>query len=114
MPFDKFPARRHVVAHQHREDTIRFGGALDIHLTQDTRFGRHGRFPQLFGIHFPQTFVTLYMGPFRPEFRQSRLALLFRPTIATILTLFDLIERRRRDIDVSVFDQVVHVAEEER
>ena len=36
--FDEFAARRHVVAHQHREDAVCFGGVLDGYLTQDARF----------------------------------------------------------------------------
>ena len=58
---DKFTTRRHVITHQHREYTVSLGCVLDIHLTQDTRFGIHRRLPQLLCIHLTKTSVSLNM-----------------------------------------------------
>ena len=90
---------RHVVAHQHRENPVRLGGALDVHFAQNARLRRHGRFPQLFGIHLSQTFVPLYVSALGSELLERGLAFLLGPAVAAVLAFLDLIERRRRDID---------------
>ena len=37
VPLDEFASGRHVVAHQHRENPVRLGGALDVHFAQNAR-----------------------------------------------------------------------------
>src|SRR5690606_27359945 len=44
----------------------------------------------------------------------SYFALLFRPAIAFFLTFLNQIKRRQRDVDITLLDQVAHIAEEER
>ena len=51
----------YIVSHQHGEDIIYVGGIVDCYLFQNTRFRVHCCFPQLFGIHLTQTFVSLCM-----------------------------------------------------
>ena len=59
MGLDEGLARRHLFAHQHAEDLIRFGGVLDIYLEQGAGCRVHGGLPELLGAHFTQTFVAL-------------------------------------------------------
>ena len=59
ISLDELAAGRNLVAHQHREDAVGFGGVLDVHLAQDARVGVHRRLPQLVGVHLAETFVTL-------------------------------------------------------
>ena len=84
---DEFAAGRHFVAHQHREDTVRFGGVLDIDLTQNARVGVHRRVPQLMGVHLAETFVTLDVHALA-EFGRDGIALLLGPAVALLLALF--------------------------
>ena len=59
VALDKFATRTDVVTHQHGEDIVGFGGILDGHLLEHTRFRTHGGFPKLMRVHFSQTFVAL-------------------------------------------------------
>ena len=51
----------YIVSHQHGEDIVYVGGIVNCYLFQNTRFRVHCCFPQLFGIHLTQTFVSLCM-----------------------------------------------------
>ena len=59
--FDELAAALHVLAHQRGEDRFRFGQVLQIHFQQRARFGVHGGFPELLGVHFAQPFVALHV-----------------------------------------------------
>ena len=59
MFLDIFAARLDIVAHQKREHALGFDGILHRDLNHLAAFGVHRRFPQLMGVHFTQTFVTL-------------------------------------------------------
>ena len=56
----KTMARLDVVPHEGREEIIRRGGIIEAHLQQRAFGGIHRGFPQLFGVHLSQAFVTLY------------------------------------------------------
>ncbi len=61
---DELAAWTYIVTHQHGEDIVGFGRVFDIYLFQHTGFRIHGSFPQLFRVHFTQTFVTLGVDAF--------------------------------------------------
>ena len=61
MLMGEIAARAHVFTHQHGKDIIHFGGIFNAYLFQHTVFRVHGCTPQLFRVHFTQTFVALCM-----------------------------------------------------
>ena len=61
MTFDKFAAWTYIITHQHGEDIVGFGSIFNMYLFKQAGIGVHGCFPQLFGVHFSQTFVSLRM-----------------------------------------------------
>lgn len=56
---NKFPARLYLISHQHGKDTIGFTASRILPASCPI-FRIHRRIPQLYGIHFTETFVTLY------------------------------------------------------
>ena len=88
-----------------------------MYLFQHTVFGIHSRFPQLLGVHFTQTFVTLCVDC---VFRTAAicidkfLALCVRPAILFYFTFLAKIEWGSSDVQVAVLDNLRHIAEEER
>ena len=114
--FDEGAARRDVVAHQHREGTLRFRGVLDGDLPQDAAGRVHGRLPELGVGHFAETLVALHghalVGAAAQAGRRL-VALGVGPAVDLLLALLHQVQRRRREIDVAVLDEVEHVAEEE-
>ena len=65
MFLDEFAPGRNIIAHEHGEYPVGFSSAIDGNLTEGTVFRVHGGIPELFGVHFTQTFIPLYMhaGP---------------------------------------------------
>lgn len=64
MGLDELAPWGDIVAHQHGEDPVGFSAVFDRDLAQDTFERVHGSFPQLFGVHFSKTFITLGMDIF--------------------------------------------------
>ena len=117
--FDKLTARSHIIAHQHGEDMVSFHGIFNRHLTQGTVSGIHRGFPQLFGVHLTQTFVALHVhcpiGSILGEFGVCGDSFFIGPAIAQRFhTAFNQVERWCCAIDITVFNQLTHIAEEER
>ena len=116
MSFDEFAAWRYIITHQHREDIVGFCCVFDVYLFQDTGFRIHGCFPQLFRIHFTQTFVALCMNT---VFRtvaiplHEVLALFVGIAVFADLTFGTFVQRRIGDVEVSSLDDFRHVAVEE-
>ena len=106
---DELTAWGNLVAHQHGEGSISFEGVLDGDLAQCSVLGIHGRSPQLFRVHFTQTFVSLnVVGTFLDAgtgiFVQNVQSFLFSSNIAFFLVFLDTVERGRSNIYVSLFD----------
>ena len=59
IQLNKRPARFHVIPHQRHENLIRGDRVFDLHFEQAADGWVHRGFPQLFRIHFTQTFVAL-------------------------------------------------------
>ncbi|CWO13030.1 Uncharacterised protein [Neisseria meningitidis] len=57
--FDKGTARLDLVAHQRNEHFVGGDGVFDAHFQQAAHGGIHRGFPQLFGVHLAQAFVSL-------------------------------------------------------
>ena len=57
---DKISPRFNFITHQNGKDFIRSHRILNIYLQESPGFRVHGRFPQLLGVHFPQTFESLH------------------------------------------------------
>ena len=87
MGFDKLPSGGNFISHQHTEDTVCFCGAFNRYLFEGSCCRVHGRFPELTGIHFSQTFVTLNAYAVFPACGKSfdlQSALIFRPGIGAV------------------------------
>ncbi len=82
---DEVAAGCNVFAHEHGEDTVGFGGVADMHLFEDSVFGRHGGHAQLFIAHLAETFIALYLSAFA-IFCHELLHLLVVPAILLVLT----------------------------
>ncbi len=59
MRLDERFARSDVGAHKHIEDFVGFSRVVDGNLLENAARRIHGRLPELFGVHFTETFVTL-------------------------------------------------------
>src|SRR5471032_1787323 len=57
---NKVPPWLNIITHQRRKDLIRSNRILDLYFQQAAHGGVHGGFPQLFRVHFAQTFVALF------------------------------------------------------
>ena len=81
-------------------------------------FGVHGRFPQLMRVHFTKTFearnIDLRVRIVAAQLGGNGVALLVREGNALRLAACQLEKRRHRGIDIAVFDERAHIAEEER
>ena len=115
--FDEIAARAHVFTHQHGEDIVGFGFIFKMHLLQHAVFRIHGGFPQLFRVHFTQTFVAL--GVYC-VFRTAAvsvdelLALLVCPAILFRLAFGAKVKGRSGDVQATLLDNLREVAEEKR
>ncbi len=63
MSLYEIAARCNLLAHQHGECAVGFGGVSQRHLLEHTVFRIHGGFPELLGIHLTKTFVSLQNKP---------------------------------------------------
>ena len=86
---------------------------IKLHAQHGSGLGIHGRLPQLLGIHLTKTLVALD-GGLALDRGEYLVTLLIGIGIAVIiLALADTIQRRLCDIDMPLFDQRAHIAEEE-
>jgi hypothetical protein len=59
MPLNELPPRRHLITHEHREDMVSLGGAVNCNLAQRACLRVHGGCPELLGVHLTKTLVPL-------------------------------------------------------
>jgi hypothetical protein len=59
--FDELPPRLNGITHENRKNFSGLYGVFDLNLKESSSLGIHGGFPQLFGVHFTETLITLYM-----------------------------------------------------
>lgn len=117
MALNKPFARGYFVAHEHVEDFVGFDGLFDAHLEDGTLGRVHCSVPESFGVHFAETFVATYLWLFAVMshliFFDDGVTLFVAVDVADLLADFDVEERRLRDIQVPIRDNVGHVTEEE-
>ncbi len=68
----KSRARLDDVAHQRREDLVRFVGVVDLDLQQRTRLRVERGLPELVGIHLAEALVALDRDAFAAGFHARR------------------------------------------
>ena len=112
--FNEESARVNVVAHKDGESFVALLCVLHCHLKQGTSFGIHCSFPELFGVHFAETFVTLGFNTVRTQFDDLRIALFVGESVTDLLALEHLIQRRLSEENVTVLDELTHITEQER
>src|SRR6202000_2383496 len=112
---DEASARLNVLAHQDREQLVGRGGVIEGDLAQDPHRGVHRGFPQLLGVHLTETLVpldTVFDVDFPPTLLPSPdepVALAVGVGDLGLATLpLQLVQRRRRQEYVAVFDQRPH------
>ena len=106
----------YIVSHQHGEDIVYVGGIVNCYLFQNTRFRVHCCFPQLFGIHLTQTFVSLCMDSVFLSvtiFLNECLACFFGVAVFTDFSFAAFIQWRIGNVQMSVFYNFRHIAVEQ-
>ena len=108
-----FLSALHSVPHEYGNHIFRLGGVLYGNLHQISRLRIHGRIPKLFGAHFPQAFVPLYLIAFAHLFNLGRQFLIV-VSVFHHVALVNFIGGRHTDIDVPRIDERPHITEKER
>ena len=107
---NKFTSWTYIVAHQHGEDVVGFGRIFNVHLFQNTGFRIHGGFPQLFRVHFTQTFVALGVDALFASvsvFLDEGLTGFVRIAVFTDFSFAAFVQRRSGDVQMSDRKSVV-------
>ena len=117
MTLNKPLPRTHLIPHQHIEHLIRLHRLLNAHL-QDRPAGRvHRRIPQRLRVHLTQTFVAADLGfpPIMPSLilLDQHISFLIAIHIMHVFAHLNVEERGLRNVEMSLCDQWLHVAEEE-
>ena len=68
---DENSARFDNIAHEGRKDVIGVFCMTDFDLQKGSCGLIHGGFPELFGVHFPESFVALYFDAVSPLFENG-------------------------------------------
>lgn len=110
--FDEVSARCHVLAHEHGEDAVSFCGVADGDTLEQTVLWTHGGVAELLVAHLTETFVTLHLGALA-VFGYELCHLGIGPAIFLHTTHLALVERRSGEVEIAVFDDGSHAAEEE-
>ena len=109
---DELLARRNRAAHQHVEGLIGADAVFDLDLHQRPPGRVHRRVPELVRVHLAETLVALNLGPLA-ELLDRRLALLFGVRPDLFLAALHPVERRLRDVEVAVVDELLEMPVEE-
>src|SRR5829696_3686143 len=108
-------ARLDLVAHERCEQLVRDRRGLDRNLEQSSILRIHRRLPELVGVHLPEALEATDVGvAVGVQAHQGLLQLALVVDVVVLAVVRDLEERRLRDVDVSGFDQLGHIPEEER
>src|SRR6478609_573085 len=114
-------ARFNVLAHQNREDLVRRQGIVHRHLQQGPVVRVHGGVPQFRVVHFTEALVALdavVLGDAAAGgLAREQLRVAFTVAVDVVVRgigPLDPVQRRLREVDVAVFDQRAHVAEQQR
>src|SRR5215210_5767229 len=112
---DKDLARLDLVAHQRREQLVRYRGRLDRDLKQGPVLRVHRGLPELDRVHLPEALeasdVRVAVGV---QARQGLLQLALVVDVVVLALVRDLEERRLGDVHVPGLDELGHVPEQER
>lgn len=109
--FDEFPARSYFISHQNRKGFVCPNRILQFYFFHNPGFRVHGRFPQLFRIHFPKAFIALYVLFHIVAAIQLLYRLIpffVRIGIENLFSAGYLVKRRLGQINMPFFDQRPH------
>ncbi|AAF10482.1 conserved hypothetical protein [Deinococcus radiodurans R1 = ATCC 13939 = DSM 20539] len=116
---DKVLARRDFRTHQRVENLVGDDEVVDAHTLEHARFGVHGGFPQLLGVHFAEALeaLNLVLLAGLDGVSDVLLELFIGEQVHALVVLGlgahrDLVERRLRDVEVPLLDDGAHEAEE--
>ena len=112
--FDELAARLYLIAHENRKELISSFGVSHFHAQHGTAGRVHGGFPELFRVHFTQTFVALYGDTVTAHFVELLGQFFIAVGIPMLLALANLIERRLGNEHMTMLNQRFHIAIEER
>src|SRR5215213_7301750 len=112
---DKYLTRLDLVAHERREQLVRYRGRLDRDLKQGPVLRVHRGLPELDRVHLPEALEAADVGvAVGVQARQGLLQLALVVDVVVLAVVRHLEERRLGDVDVAGFDQLGHVPEQER
>ena len=111
--FDKLAPEFGLFAHQYAEHSVRLHRIGDVYADEGALCGIHSRLPKLLLVHFAQTFIALKFK-LRPLVLGAEIGeRLVVVKIQIVHTLRrNLVEGRLGGVDVTVFDERAHIAEE--
>src|SRR5215213_772535 len=112
MRLDELAARVYRITHEHVEGAVRLGRILYRHKQQSPVLGIHRCFPQLSRVHFAQTLIALKTYLFSQLFNQL-IFFFIAIGILDLILICHPVQRRLGNIEMTIFDQHRHVAEEE-
>src|SRR5215472_5192668 len=110
---DEELARLDFLAHENGERLVGSDGVIEQHLADEASLRIHRRLPQLLRIHLSKTLVLLDRVAVA-DLRDRGVAFFLAIAVDELLALLHLVKRRLRDEEVALFDELRHVAEEER
>ena len=113
MRLDELATWIDCIAHQHVERAVRLRRVLHRDEEQCPVLGVHCRLPQLGWVHFAQTLVTLQSRLFTDLF-DNLIFFFIGVYIFDLILIGNPIKRRLRNVEMTIFDQGRHIAEEER
>ena len=113
---DKFLTGSDLVTHKDSEYLVCLYSVFHFDLDNGSALGVHCCFPELIGVHFTKTFITLNIDlgiVFARKLLDIGISFLIGESIANLLAASYLEKRRLGDINVAVRDELAHKAEEE-
>ena len=113
---DELATWTYVLTHEHGEYVVSCSGVLNGHLLEQSSLGVHGSLPQLLGVHFTKTLIALDGDASLAavtELGDEAILVGIVVAVALVLALATEVEGWGGDEEVSVFDELGHVAVEE-